>query len=42
LEADVEQLAPNINKTLRKDVAQCHELLSVTGQPNQTFNLKKI
>ena len=44
LEADVEQLGSNINKTLaRANVIQkYYELLSVSGQLNQTFNLSKI
>lgn len=44
LEADVEQLSSNINKTLaRANVIQkYYELLSVSGQLNQTFNLSKI
>lgn len=43
LEADVEQLGSNINKTLaRANVIQkYYELLSVSGQLNQTFNLSK-
>jgi len=44
LEADVEQLGSTINKTLaRANVIQkYYELLSVSGQLNQTFNLSKI
>jgi outer membrane protein TolC len=44
LEADVEQLGSNINKTLAKAnvIQKYYELLSVTGQLNQTFNLSKI
>jgi outer membrane protein TolC len=44
LEADVEQLGSNINKTLaRANVIQkYYQLLSVSGQLNQTFNLSKI
>jgi outer membrane protein TolC len=44
LEADVEQLGSNINKTLaRANVIQkYYELLSVSGQLNHTFNLSKI
>ena len=44
LEADVEQLGSNINRTLaRANVIQkYYELLSVSGQLNQTFNLSKI
>jgi outer membrane protein TolC len=44
LEADVEQLSSKINKALaRANVVQkYYELLSVTGQLNQTFNLSKI
>jgi outer membrane protein TolC len=44
LEADVEQLGSNINKTLAKAnvIQKYYELLSVTGQLNQTFNLTKI
>ncbi len=44
LEADIEQLGSNINKTLAKAnvIQKYYELLSVTGQLNQTFNLSKI
>lgn len=44
LEADVEQLGSNINKTLAKAnvIQKYYQLLSVTGQLNQTFNLSKI
>jgi outer membrane protein TolC len=44
LEADVEQLGSKINKALaRANVIQkYYELLSVSGQLNQTFNLSKI
>jgi outer membrane protein TolC len=44
LEADVEQLGSNINRTLAKAnvIQKYYELLSVTGQLNQTFNLSKI
>lgn len=44
LEADVEQLGSNINKTLAKAnvIQKYYELLSVSGQLNQTFNLSKI
>jgi hypothetical protein len=40
----VEQLGSNINKTLAKAnvIQKYYELLSVTGQLNQTFNLSKI
>ena len=41
LEADVEQLSSNINKALAKanTIQKYYELLSVTGQLSQTFNL---
>jgi len=44
LEADVEQLGSNINRTLAKAnvIQKYYELLSVCGQLNQTFNLSKI
>jgi outer membrane protein TolC len=44
LEADVEQLGSNINKTLAKAnvIQKYYELLTVSGQLNQTFNLSKI
>jgi outer membrane protein TolC len=43
LEADVEQLGSNINKTLaRANVIQNTMSCSVSGQLNQTFNLSKI
>jgi outer membrane protein TolC len=44
LEADVEQLGSNVNKALaRANVIQkYYELLSVTGQLSQSFNLSKI
>jgi outer membrane protein TolC len=44
LEADVEQLSSNINRTLAKAnvIQKYYELLSVTGQLNQTFDLSKI
>ena len=44
LEADVEQLGSNINRTLAKAnvIQKYDELLSVTGQLNQPFNLSKI
>lgn len=44
LEADVEQLGSKINKTLAKAnvIQKYYELLSVSGQLNQTFNLSKI
>ncbi|MNY64841.1 Outer membrane efflux protein [compost metagenome] len=44
LEADVEQLKSKISETIAKvDVIQkYYELLSVTGQLSQTFNLSKI
>lgn len=43
LEADLEQLGSNINKTLAKAnvIQKYYELLSVTRQLNQTFNLSK-
>jgi outer membrane protein TolC len=43
LEADVEQLGSNINKTLWQGcvIQKYYELLSVSGQLNQTFNLSK-
>ena len=44
LEADVEQLSSNINKALARAniIQKYYELLSVTGQLSQTFNLSKI
>ena len=44
LEADVEQLGSQINKALAKAnvIQKYYELLSVSGQLNQTFNLSKI
>jgi outer membrane protein TolC len=44
LEADVEQLGAKINKALTKAnvIQKYYELLSVSGQLNQTFNLSKI
>ena len=44
LEADVEQLGSKINKALAKAniIQKYYELLSVTGQLSQTFNLSKI
>lgn len=44
LEADVEQLASKINKTLSKanSIQKYYALLSASGQLNQTFNLSKI
>jgi outer membrane protein TolC len=44
LEADVEQLTSKINKALAKAtiIQRYYELLSVTGQLSQTFNLSKI
>ncbi|WP_413997779.1 TolC family protein [Flavobacterium sp. W1B] len=44
LEADVEQLNSTINKALAKAnvIQKYYELLSVTGQLSQTFNLSKI
>lgn len=44
LEADVEQLGSKINKALAKAsvIQKYYELLSVSGQLNQTFNLSKI
>lgn len=44
LEADVEQLSSKINKTVAKAnvIQKYYNLLSVTGQLNQTFNLSKI
>ncbi|MEZ7498756.1 TolC family protein [Flavobacterium sp. Arc3] len=44
LEADVDQLESKINKTLSKAnvIQKYYELLSVSGQLNQTFNLSKI
>lgn len=44
LEADVEQLSAKINKTMAKAnvIQKYYNLLSVTGQLNQTFNLSKI
>ena len=44
LEADVEQLQANINKAVSKaDILQkYYELLSVSGQLSQSFNLSKI
>jgi outer membrane protein TolC len=44
LEADVEQLSATINKALAKAniIQKYYELLSVTGQLSQTFNLSKI
>ncbi|MCW2120585.1 TolC family protein [Flavobacterium sp. 7A] len=44
LEADVEQLASKINKTLSKadSIEKYYALLSASGQLNQTFNLSKI
>lgn len=44
LEADVEQLGSKINKALAKAnvIQKYYELLSVSGQLNQTFNLTKI
>jgi outer membrane protein TolC len=44
LEADVDQLESKINKTLSKVnvIQKYYELLSVSGQLNQTFNLSKI
>jgi hypothetical protein len=41
--ADVEQLGSQINKALAKaNDSKYYELLSVSGQLNQTFNLSKI
>lgn len=44
LEADVEQLSSKINKALAKAniIQKYYELLSVTGQLSQSFNLSKI
>ena len=44
LEADVEQLGSKINKALAKAniIQKYYELLSVTGQLSQSFNLSKI
>jgi outer membrane protein TolC len=44
LEADVEQLGSKINKALAKAniIQKYYELLSVTGQLSQSFNLAKI
>jgi outer membrane protein TolC len=44
LEADVEQLGSRINKALAKAniIQKYYELLSVTGQLSQSFNLSKI
>jgi len=44
LEADVEQLGSNINSALARAniVQKYYQLLAVTGQLNQTFNLSKI
>jgi outer membrane protein TolC len=44
LEADVEQLSTKINQALGKAnaIQKYYELLSVSGQLNQTFNLSKI
>ncbi|MBU2061081.1 MAG: TolC family protein [Bacteroidetes bacterium] len=44
LEADVDQLESNINKALSKAnvIQKYYELLTVSGQLNQTFNLSKI
>jgi outer membrane protein TolC len=44
LEADVEQLSSKINKALARAniIQKYYELLSVTGQLSQTFNLSKI
>lgn len=44
LEADVEQLSSKINKTVARAniIQKYYNLLSVTGQLNQTFNLSKI
>lgn len=44
LEADVEQLSATINKALAKAniIQKYYELLSVTGQLSQSFNLSKI
>jgi outer membrane protein TolC len=44
LEADVEQLGSQINRALAKAnvIQKYYELLSVSGQLNQTFNLSKI
>ena len=44
LDADVEQLGSKINKALAKAnvIQKYYELLSVSGQLNQTFNLSKI
>jgi len=44
LEADVEQLSAKINNTVAKAnvIQKYYNLLSVTGQLNQTFNLSKI
>lgn len=44
LEADVDQLTSRINKVLTKVtiIQKYYELLSVTGQLSQTFNLSKI
>lgn len=44
LEADVDQLESKINKTLSKAnvIQKYYELLTVSGQLNQTFNLSKI
>ncbi|HJR99901.1 MAG TPA: TolC family protein [Flavobacterium sp.] len=44
LEADVEQLSAKINNTVAKanTIQKYYNLLSVTGQLNQTFNLTKI
>ncbi|RVT76551.1 TolC family protein [Flavobacterium sufflavum] len=44
LEADVEQLSSKINNTVAKAnvIQKYYNLLSVTGQLNQTFNLSKI
>jgi outer membrane protein TolC len=44
LEADVEQLSSKINNALARAniIQKYYELLSVTGQLSQTFNLSKI
>ena len=44
LEADVEQLSAKINKAVAKTniIQKYYNLLAVTGQLNQTFNLSKI
>jgi outer membrane protein TolC len=44
LEADLDQLSSKINKALARAniIQKYYELLSVTGQLSQTFNLSKI